>query len=318
MLSCSINRIHFASAHHAIAFGLNAKFHASPMGLPLKAKLVEPGITANVTCSIVFCRALKLTLDTVDKLQTQQIEELAFLAQCAGFDYVSHPDQFTLWTCVKRESKTGTVFVPFIDTYLLAVDLPFSSDDFDYPKELEHELIKPNLFDSLESTKNKLAQNFQVREFKHGSFRYFRLDQKLVICLQNARDYLKKPIHIIKNGGYRPGSVNIINIEDKHPEELYRHNSGQAALIKPNKGTKEEQIQLAKHLMKDCAEDLMLERRGIGLGLREDHLYFDLRPFKAHKSGIFIKLWKVGNKSDDQLSELSQLKGKLETGEYNI
>lgn len=275
---------------------------------------------------VVFIfRAIRLTLNSVTP---QAISELTYLAQCAGFDYVSRPEADSVWACVKRESNRGAVVVPFLESYLLAVDPPYTDEfeDYDYPEELEDELLKTNLFDSYDDKRNKLSANFHVKEFKHSVFRYFRLEPRLVFCLQSARDYLKKPIHILQNSAYKPTPINIVNIEDRHPEELYRHQAGQAVLIRLNNGEKQEQIELAKHLMKGCAEDLMLSQRGVGIGLREDHMYFDVRPFVNHSSGIFINLWNVEEPENEQemwgrnrtmheqMAELEILKYQLENG----
>ena len=59
---------------------------------------------------------------------------------------------------------------------------------------------------------------------------YVRLYPKLVECLQATRDFIREPIEILS--AYKPRSVNLQDVEERHDRELLRFQAGQAAEIR--------------------------------------------------------------------------------------
>ena len=223
------------------------------------------------------------------------LQSLTAQAKLAGFDYVkfSAPDQIEV--CVKLQDGLEAQIVHFPLTTLLAVPLPpEDEDEFTYPAEHIHEPRKPLLFDKTTSS-NEISEHFKLHMFLSPGVRFLRLDPILINLLELAYDDFTDRFYITPGSAYRPHSVNLNNIQTRPDKEKYRFEMGQAVELKPNRRVNDESLfHLGIALMK-AGRTVRTQRIGIGIGTKEDRLYFHIRPLTVETEEEAIDVWNSGN-----------------------
>lgn len=238
-----------------------------------------------------FCRAAKITSDKGN------INRLATLAVCAGFDYVKYTDSYYIEVFVKQQMGFRSQDVMFPSGHSLTA-IPSSGlvDNVEYSimSASVAESRKTSLFDGY-TAEERLSDRYRISDFICPGYRFFRLDQTLVQCLERASDDLGHRIQVVPNSGYRVRSVNLDNIDIRTNEERFRFQLGQAVeIISSHDKSTKGLIELGKSIIRACPVITRPQQRGIGLGCHTDKLYLDIRPIQQGQQDQFISIWSSG------------------------
>ncbi|GAB1602281.1 uncharacterized protein LOC115224777 [Argonauta hians] len=238
-------------------------------------------------------RGLRLTL-TNSGLNSQQ---LAVLAICAGFDYVSFTDASFIELFVKKQAGFTASQVDFPSRSLLVVNPPFSqSKEYAYPRSLQMtaESSSTMLFDG-SNPMMELSPHFKIKDFVFSGTRYFRLDPQLLVCLDNVKQTFPEKFHIVPDGAYHSMTANLLNQNGRHPEEIQRFHAGKAVEITTEDKQSCSILLLAETVIRQCSTRLRAVEQSLGIGLHAVSLYLDVRPRIG--SG-FIKIWNAGAEAE--------------------
>jgi hypothetical protein len=224
--------------------------------------------------------------------KTVNIPILGHAAICAGFDFVRNVDNKAIEVFVKLQDGFRTTLIPYPSgEVLLAVAPPSTeNDEYSYPEGLENENKKPLLVDGARED-IKLSKHFKVRDFKFEGHRFLRIDSSLVEWLDLTQQEFKGKIEVLT--GYRPKSANEQEVTWTR-RQLARFQMGQAAEIMTT--SNDEVLALAKMLMVTCTPFLRLQRRGLGIHVKQykdvgiTSIYVDLYPLRNDNRMIDLKI----------------------------
>lgn len=234
---------------------------------------------------------------------------LGLAAICAGFDFVRNVDNEAIEVFVKLQDGFRTTLIPYPSgEVLLAVSPPSAeNNEYSYPEGYEFENKKPLLVDGARK-EIKLSKHFKVGDFKFEGHRFLRIDSSLIECLDLTQQGYKEKIQVLT--GYRPKSANEQEVIWNR-RQLARFQMGQAAEITVNNN--DEVLVLAKMLMVTCTPFLRLQRRGLGIHVKqhnelgENSIYVDLYPLRNDNRMIDLKI-NVGNINKDTECMWDELK----------
>lgn len=164
------------------------------------------------------------------------------------------------------------------------------TDEYSYPHEYENENKKPLLLDGSNEEIN-LSSHFKIKDFKFEGHRFLRVDSSLVECLDLTHKDFKGKFQILT--GYRPKSANEQEVTWSR-QQLARFQMGEAAEIMPD--SDDDILDLAKLLMVTCTPFLRLQRRGLGIHVKQHHeldrnsVYIDIYPLREDNKMINLKI----------------------------
>ena len=164
------------------------------------------------------------------------------------------------------------------------------TDEYSYPHEYENENKKPLLLDGSYEEIN-LSTHFKIKDFKFEGHRFLRVDSSLVECLDLTQKDFKVKFQI--QTGYRPKSANEQEVTWSR-QQLARFQMGEAAEIMPD--SDDDILDLAKLLMVTCTPFLRLQRRGLGIHVKQHHeldrnsVYIDIYPLREDNKMINLKI----------------------------
>ncbi|KAL8573315.1 hypothetical protein ACOMHN_032777 [Nucella lapillus] len=235
-------------------------------------------------------RAVKLTSG-----QKGQLSELASLAVCAGFDMVAFTTSDYVEAFVRAQSGYRAVLTAYFEgpSYPAVAPVGTDGEEYSYPQPLKDEDLTPTLLDGGLPPDTPLSQHLRLADVMSTDGRYFRLDPSLLECLELAEDDFSGTIQIIPDSMYRTRSANMRrNLDLRHPQELWRFQSGQAVEVRPA-GTlsSERLLALATSILRECPAVVRLQTRALGLGCHGDRLYIDLRPLVAGHERVYVMVW---------------------------
>ena len=246
------------------------------------------------------------------------MSQFASLAAKAGFDSVRFTTPDYIEVCVKQQDSLQAIIVHFPLVNLVGVAIPVGAEselEYGYPKELEKEPNKPLLFDS-ESSADDISYNFKLHQIVSPSVRYFRFDSVLMNLLELAYDAIPGGFRIIPGSAYRPRSVNINNVEARHPKEIHRYQTGQAVELQPDSAiTIDSLFDVGVALMR-VARTIRSKRLGIGLGAKADRLYLELRPLDSDHALEYLDVWDSGN--TELYKRFKYIQDMVYRGRYDI
>ncbi|XP_067681059.1 uncharacterized protein [Haliotis asinina] len=238
-------------------------------------------------------RGLRLTSSPISRLN-----RLAVLAACSGFDFMNFSSPQFIEVFVKSQEDFIGIRVEFSheDIARLAVAPPSNEQaEYMYPVSLEHEAILPNLFIGFDGD-TYLSEYYTIQDMSCPNRHYLRVDSSLLMCLDLISEEYGDKVEIVKGSGYRTQSVNMLNFDIRHEEEMYRFQTGQAVELRPPRYRHySELVYLAKMLFRCCTPFLRQEMRGLGVGCHQDRLYVDIRPLQVGNELNYITLWNTGN-----------------------
>ena len=235
----------------------------------------------------------------------------------AGFDSVRHSSPNYIEVCTKIQDGLQTHLVQFPEANLIGVPLPLGEEDeYNYPLQLLNEFRKPLLFDSSTSSDN-IGERFKLKHFTSPGKRFIRLDPILIELLELAYDEFKGGFYVIPGSGYRPRSVNMDNIDTRHPNEKLRYQMGQAVEIKPNSLVNTENLfRLGAALIK-VAKTVRMQRIAIGIGSKEDRLYFEIWPMQDDDD-LALHVWQSQDSAGDLYQKLKEIETMVSKGNLRI
>ncbi|KAK7493718.1 hypothetical protein BaRGS_00015047 [Batillaria attramentaria] len=221
--------------------------------------------------------------------------DLASLAVCAGFDYVSYPNTSYIEAFVKAQTGYQTLIVSFIEGPPRAAVYPVGVDDseYTYPDDLTEESVLPVLVDGGFPPETQISEHVRLRDVMSSDKRYFRLDASLLECIELAQEDFTGTIEILPDSVYRSRSTNFLrNFDLRHVQEKWRFQAGQAMLLRPQgKVTPETLLALATSVLRECPALVRLQMRAVGLGCHSDHIYVDLRPLIPGHERVYVMVW---------------------------
>lgn len=273
---------------------------------------------------IYVCRAITLTLSL---LSPNDLQELARLAFCAGFEYAKVKGNY-VEACVKPDANGLAEVAPFLKTQLRAVSFPpAEEDEYQYPAELlkstsarkvrttdRHDdtdtiPVTAKLFDGWNKTE-KLSEHYAIKDFLCPNKRYFRLDENLVECLESTSSDLGEKVKVLEGSGYRVRSRNLVNIKTRHPEERYRFQTGQAVEVSSTKTT----IVLLKQLVRSCLPILYIKELSLNLGVHSDRIYIDVRTANTTNQGLPLNFWFSETHKTKSAGEMEDFLNQVKNG----
>ncbi|XP_048259496.1 uncharacterized protein LOC124148471 [Haliotis rufescens] len=238
-------------------------------------------------------RGMQLTSSPISSL-----DRLAVLAACSGFDFMNFSSPQFIEVFVKSQEDFIGIRVEFSheDIARLAVaPPPHQQIEYLYPESLENEAIIPNLFTGFDK-ETHLSEFYTIEDMSCPNRPYLRVDSSLLMCLDLISEEYDDKVEIIKGSGYRTQSVNMINFDIRHVEEMYRFQTGQAVELRPPGYRHDsELVHLAKMLFRSCTPFLRQQMRGLGVGCHKDRLYVDIRPLQVGNEMNYITLWNARN-----------------------
>lgn len=225
-------------------------------------------------------------------------KSLANMAISAGFDYISLAGTSGVDVFVRDQAGYWATLEVYPRISVLHVN-PSTSEMDDYKpifvKPESAETI-PGVIDGI-NEKLPLSDNYMISDFKPFGKRYFRMDVRLLECIEEVTSDLDRKLKIL--AGYKTSSMNDENIEERHHEEKIYHTRGQAVQIS---GIKESDgvatfdlTEIASSLIKSCVPALSLKQMSLSIGCHARFVYVDVREKKADVS---VNFWNVDN---DQL-----------------
>lgn len=265
----------------------------------------------NVVVSIIsfylYCRGLRLTTTANPELYLHQ---LSLMAICANFDYVSYSDRSFIEVFVKKQAGWIANEMDFLSQSLLVVQPPFSqSQEYNYPRPLLSESGASMLFDGSNKMTN-LSLNFKIKDFIFSDMRYFRLDPQILTCLERVKEAFPEKFHITPNGAYRSSTANLLNLNHRHIEELYRFQAGKAVELATKDKDSKHLLLLAETVIRQCSPSLRAIDWSLGIGLHSSSIYVDLRPQIGTR---FIKIWNAGG-NNETFRQLKKFSDAAHTG----
>ncbi|XP_061198096.1 uncharacterized protein LOC133206181 [Saccostrea echinata] len=238
---------------------------------------------------------------TVKENPNVTIPILGHAAICAGFDFVRNVDNVAIEVFVKLQDGFRTTLIPYHSGEVLIAVAPPSSEEgeYSYSAEFDHENKKPLLVDGARE-EIKLSKHFKIGDFKFEGHRFLRIDPSLVECLELTQQDFRGKIQILT--GYRPKSANEQEVAWNR-RQLARFQMGQAAEIMPR--SDDEVLNLAKMLMVTCTPFLRLQRRGLGVHVKQleeigkNSIHVDLYPLRDDNRIIDLKINSKINKETE-------------------
>lgn len=227
--------------------------------------------------------------------------KLATLAVKAGFDFVQYNNPNFIQVFVSQQDNYRSQ-VTFFPSGLMPQGIPISNlfDEIEYSLMKAHksEPRKPLLLDGYDSN-TKLSERYRISDFQAPGFRYFRIDEAIVQCLERVSEDLGEKVEVISGSGYRVRSLNLDNIDIRQKEERYRFQLGQAVEIRlgSNNSSVQSLIDLGKSVLRSCPIVTRLQHRGIGLGCHIDRLYMDVRPIPLGEEDKHLSVWNSGGQT---------------------
>lgn len=245
---------------------------------------------------------------------SKTLKELTQYAKIAGFDYIRFSSPSFIEVCVKLQDGEEAQIVNFPLSTLVAVPLPlFDKDEFAYPPEHAQEPRKPLLFD-ITASSNLISEHFKLHMFISPGGRYIRLDPVLINLLENAYVDFTDRFYIIPGSGYRPRSVNRNNLDSRHEKERFRFQMGQAVEIKPSGRVNNDKLFFLAIALMKAGRSVRTLRIGIGIGVKQDRLYFHIRPLTLDIEYEAIDVWDSGNEA--LLRKLSDVQDQIARGKF--
>ncbi|XP_069134798.1 uncharacterized protein [Argopecten irradians] len=236
-------------------------------------------------------RALRLELGSPGISQ----KSLANMAISAGFDYISLAGSSGIDVFVRDQSGYWATLEVYPRISVLHVNPSTSEmDDYKpiYVKPESAETI-PGVIDGI-NEKLPLSDNYMISDFKPFGKRYFRIDVRLLECIEEVTSDLEGKLLILAS--YKTSSMNDENIEERHEEERIYYTRGQAvqiAGIKPVDGvTTFDLTEIASSLIRRCVPALSLKQMSLSIGCHARFIYVDVREKKADVS---VNFWNVDN-----------------------
>ncbi|XP_033749025.1 uncharacterized protein LOC117333712 [Pecten maximus] len=231
---------------------------------------------------------LKSTIPTVSQTY------LANLAISAGFDYICLSGTSGVDVFVRDQAGYMATLEVYPRVSMLHVN-PATPELNDYTpiyvKAVSAETI-PGIIDGI-NEKLHLSDNYMVSDFKPLGKRYFRMDVRLLECIEEVTSDLNGKLHILAS--YKTYSMNDENIEERHEEEKIFYTRGQALQIsgyEVNDVTYFDLAAIASSLIKRCVPALSLKQMALGIGCHAKFVYVDVREKKADVS---VNFWNVDN-----------------------
>lgn len=223
--------------------------------------------------------------------------QLAGLAICAGFDFISHMSDRYLELFVKpQEHYVSNVMVYPSGFHATGVSVHNTGFEREYilPSLFANETRIPLLIDG-QNGNTKLSPRYTISDFQSPGFRFLRIDSSIVECLELASNEFGEKLEVIS--GFRTRSVNLENIDMRLPQERFRFHVGQSLEITSNKGTELELIKIGIAIMRMCPPITRPQQRAIGIGCHRDRLYVDFHPMLFGNEEKYIKLWNSGGRN---------------------
>ncbi|XP_033731554.1 uncharacterized protein LOC117321197 [Pecten maximus] len=230
-------------------------------------------------------RAIQVDLSDINVT----MEYAASLAVLAGFDFVAIRES-CLDLFVRNQAGVKASITPFPFANLIDVNHPTNSGD-EYI--LTDEIIP--LYDGYRAER-KLSDCYKISDIRNQGHhnRYFRFDTLLLECLEEASYEYGSCIPVVKGSAYRTKSINNINIEERHAEELNNFIRGKAVEIMPtNTKTDDPLYELGLTVIRTCTANLRFKQIKIGIGSHSDRLYLDIRESEGPRD--LMSLWDVDN-----------------------
>ncbi|OWF46932.1 uncharacterized protein LOC110454960 [Mizuhopecten yessoensis] len=235
-------------------------------------------------------RALRLETAT----SALALQDLANLAISAGFDYICLSGTSTVDVFVREQTGYLATLEVYSRLSMLHVNPPTSEvQDYKpiYVKAESAETI-PGIVDGI-NDKLHVSDSYMIFDFKPFDKRYFRLDVRLLECLEEVTSDIGSRLRVL--AGYKTRSMNDENIEEKHDEEKIFHTRGQAVQISGNKigdKTDHDLATIAFLLIKRCVPALTLKQMTLSIGCHATFVYVDVRE---RKDDISVNFWNAGN-----------------------
>ncbi|XP_061188851.1 uncharacterized protein LOC133197027 [Saccostrea echinata] len=232
-------------------------------------------------------RSLKISVNTGVSLSTSKLANLAVLA---GFDHVTKESEHII-ASVRAAVGVNAVIVNYPNLNMHETEPPAKDViEYEIPADADYSLTYPILVDGFNSSVN-LSDCYRIADIKSDDFRYFRFDEKLLECLEDASSHSDGCIKVIYGSGYRVRSENNRNIDSRHAEEKWRFSVGQAVEI--GQGMNQNQLyNLGLTIMRSCVQNLIPKRLILGFGVHSDRLYVDIR--ESTPTEEFVKIWDHG------------------------
>ncbi|XP_060074378.1 uncharacterized protein LOC132554096, partial [Ylistrum balloti] len=222
---------------------------------------------------------------------------LANLAIAAGFDYIALSGTLYVDVFVRDQAGYWATLEIYPRVSMLHVNPATSEiDDYKpiYVKKISAETI-PGIVDGI-NEKLPMSDNYIVSDFKPFGRRYFRIDVRLIECLEEVTSDLGSKLRIL--AGYKTSSMNDENIEERHEEEKIFYTRGQAVQISGymiDDGTRFDLNVVVSSLIKSCVPALSLKQMVLSIGCHATFIYVDIRE---KNSDVSVNFWNEGN---DQL-----------------
>ncbi|KAK7087589.1 uncharacterized protein [Littorina saxatilis] len=256
-------------------------------------------------------RALKLSTVPVGNEST-----VASLAVCAGFDFVEISGDGHVMVYVITQHGYRAQTLEFLEgsSHMIASSAEFDDDEHAVPTEdLQEESDLPYLVDGGYQPDVFLSEHVTTRDVTSRDNRFFRLDELLLLCVEMVIDDFPSKLEIMKDSAYRTRSSNFLhNLDTRHVEEQWRHQTGQAVRLRPLPTSNSSLLLLAKSVLRVCPTLTQNRLKGIGLGCHGDSVYVDVRPLEHGGALGFVKVWESGNTS--YCNDVIRLQGNLLTG----
>ncbi|XP_062588036.1 uncharacterized protein LOC134249705 [Saccostrea cucullata] len=232
-------------------------------------------------------RSLKISVNTGVSLTNSKLANLAVLA---GFDHVTKESDHII-ASVRAAAGVNTVIVNYPNLNMHETEPPVKDMiEYEIPAEADYSLTYPILVDGFNASVN-LSDCYRIEDIKSNDFRYFRFDEKLLECLEDASSHSEGCIKVISGSGYRVRSDNNRNIDSRHTEEKWRFSVGQA--VEVGQGMNQKQLyKLGLTIMRSCVQNLIPKRLILGIGVHSDRLYVDIRESTSTEE--FVKIWDHG------------------------
>ncbi|XP_021358220.1 uncharacterized protein LOC110453568 [Mizuhopecten yessoensis] len=255
-------------------------------------------------------RALRLKTATATLTQ----KSLANLAISAGFDFIALSGTLTVDVFVRDQAGYWATLEVYPRLSMLHVNPP-SSDVEDYKPIFVKSESAETISGIVDGINDKLhiSDNYIVSDFKPFDKRYFRVDLRLLECLEEVTSDLGSRLQILTS--YKTRSMNDENIEGRHDEEKIFYTRGQAVQIKGysiGDKTSHDLTTIASSLIKTCVPALTLKQMTLSIGCHATFLYVDVRE---KEGDISVNFWNAGNdplhNSVKRLVEVHQKGGVL-------
>ncbi|XP_013422213.1 uncharacterized protein LOC106182108 [Lingula anatina] len=235
---------------------------------------------------------------TITRANPADIQELARLAKCVGFDHVRRErDQIKVCVLPQKGDFDEIVSLPKVQLRVVKAP-PVDEHQYAIPEELAGESRIPKLFDGWNKSQ-PVSEHFTIQDFlcprgQQSYYRYFRLEVKIVECLEQLIIDFNEDVLLVKGSGYRVRSVNLIDIDNRHPNEKRRFQMGQAVEIALQDGSRKSIPELWQQVVRSCLPLLTFDQLGLNIGIHPDRVYVDIHPLSTSHTGMPLHMW-TGN-----------------------